>query len=117
MRGWHSLKRLRPRREWNAAGSTRVGGNKARELQIIAPRPRFLSQNISAAAVEPEVDFSPPKWGRGVFPAGTASCADGFALGNSFAKGASSPPHPTRRFDVAGNATAKLVESCSKQRR
>src|SRR5712664_2473170 len=56
MNGWHNLKRLRPRREWKAAGSIRVGGNEARELQIGAPRSRFLSQ---------KVNLRPTKWGRG----------------------------------------------------
>ena len=65
MHGWHNLKRLRPRRGWKAAGSIRVDGNEAPELQNVALHCRFLSQNISAAAAEPEVNFSPPKWGRG----------------------------------------------------
>ena len=118
MHGWHNLKRCRLRRGRKAAGSTRVGGNEGWEFQIVAPRRRFKSQNISAVAVEPEVNFSSPKCGRGGGIASTtASCDDGFNLGNLFAKGASSTPHATSRFDVAGNAAAKLVESCSKQRR
>ncbi len=55
--------------------------------------------------------------GGGGIASTTASCDDGFDLGNVFGKGASSTPHATSRFDVAGNAAAKLVESCSKQRR
>src|SRR5712692_5077473 len=87
MHGWHSQKRLRPRRKWKAAGSTHVGGNEARELQIVAARRRFLSQNISAAAVKSEANFSPPKWGRGVLAGAAAGSGDGFARGKFDCKG------------------------------